>query len=160
MKLNLLVHSIQKIWMMPFWTMVHRWEKWGQSWKAYPGGRAKIENGVWYDFDIFNFGSATRGYFSDVSALFTSMDIMSKTGHSDYLKDMILIGISNEMYKKCLFWASCIASILNTTFCGMLCQVRSKIFSQTAGKLFEPYHHSYVMYNKRETETSNVTILA
>ncbi len=34
-----------------------------------PSGRAEIENGVWYHFDIFNFSFATRGYFLSVHFL-------------------------------------------------------------------------------------------
>ena len=37
-------------------------------------------------FDIFNFSSAIRDYFPNVSTLFTSMDILSKKGHSDFGK--------------------------------------------------------------------------
>ena len=43
-KLNLLIHNVSKIWMPLFWTMVCRWEKWSDTWKALPGSRSEIEN--------------------------------------------------------------------------------------------------------------------
>ncbi len=69
-----------------FWQPVQRWEKWSQSWKARPGGRAKIENVTWCIIYIFNFSSAIRGHFSNVSTLFTSMDALSKKRPSDFWK--------------------------------------------------------------------------
>ncbi len=44
-----------------FWQLVQRWEKWSQSWKAHPGGRAEIKNVTWCIIHIFNFSSAVRG---------------------------------------------------------------------------------------------------
>ena len=50
-----------------------------------PGGRAEIENVA---KTIFNFSSATGGHFSNVRALFASMDPLSKNCPSDFLKTM------------------------------------------------------------------------
>ncbi len=37
-------HDVSKIWMILFWPRVHRCEKWSQSGKTPPGGRAEIGN--------------------------------------------------------------------------------------------------------------------
>ena len=103
-----------------FWTMAHIWEKWSQSYKI----EIEIENGFWYDFDIFDFSSATRGHFSNVSALFKSVDLLLKSDTQiKFVEDRILIEISNKMYNKGLFWALCIASILNCINLFWICYI-------------------------------------
>ncbi len=92
--------------------MVRRWEKLGQSWKAPPGGRAEIKNGVWCDFHIFNFNSANRGHFSNVNALFYIYGPFAKKEALRFLKERILVEILNKMYKRGPFWALFISSIL------------------------------------------------
>ena len=47
------------------------------------GGRGENENFTWCIIYIFNFSSATRGHFSNVRTLFTSMDPLSKKRPSD-----------------------------------------------------------------------------
>ncbi len=47
-----------------------------------------------------------------LSALFTSRDLLLKKGGFRFLKDKTLIEISTKMCKRGLFWALCIASIL------------------------------------------------
>ena len=84
-----------------------------QTWTAPPGGRPEIENDVWYNFDMFNFSSGTRNHFSNVNALYTSMNLVKKLVFR-FLKDGILTEIWYKIYRKGLFWALCIASILNT----------------------------------------------
>ena len=67
------------------------------------GGRAEIENTVWYDFHIFNFSTATRDHFSNVSTLFTSMNLLSKKGAFRFFKDRILIEISIKYTREVYF---------------------------------------------------------
>ena len=85
---NLFIHYMyQKSKGRFFRQLVQRWEKWSQSWKACPGGQAEIKNVTWCRIYIFNFSSAIRGHFSNVSSLFTSMDPLSKKKRpSDFWK--------------------------------------------------------------------------
>ena len=67
-------HDVSKIWMIHFWPRVHRLEKWSQSWKMPPGGRAEIESVKYAKSDIFNFNSATRWRFGTFTPLLPSME--------------------------------------------------------------------------------------
>ncbi len=76
--------------MILFSPRVHRWEKWSQSGKTPPVGRAEIENVKYAKSDIFNFNSATRWRFRTFTPLFTSMEHCSKKCHSDFLIRWVL----------------------------------------------------------------------
>ena len=78
----MLILNHSKIWDELFLTMGLRFEKWIKSWKVPPGGGGEILNVTWHILDIFNF---CRCQFSNVSALFTSMDPLSKKFTSDFL---------------------------------------------------------------------------
>ena len=94
---NLLIHNASEIQGAFFWQLLQRWEKWSQSWKPHPGGIAEIKNITWCIIYIFNFSSAIRGHFSNVSTLFTSMDPLSKKTPLRFLKDGLVIKILSNM---------------------------------------------------------------
>ena len=61
--LGFFLRFVSKIWMILFWPRVHRWERWSQSGKTLPGGRAEIKNVKYAKSDIFHFNSATMWTF-------------------------------------------------------------------------------------------------
>ena len=65
--------NVSKIWMIIFWPRVHRLQRWSQSEKMPPGGRAEIENVKYAKSNIFNLTSATRWHFWTFTPLFLSM---------------------------------------------------------------------------------------
>ncbi len=77
-------HDVSKIWMISFWSRIHRWEKWSQSGKMPPGGRAEIENVKSAKSHLFNFKSATRWHIWAFTPLFLSMEHCPKRYHSDF----------------------------------------------------------------------------
>ena len=65
-----------------------------------PSGTAEIENVKIVSGTIFNFSSATKRHFSNVSPLFTSMEPSSKKLHSDFYRKFSNKGagrVSKEM---------------------------------------------------------------
>ena len=76
-------HDAKNIWMILFWPKVYRWERWSQSGKMPPAGRAQIKNVKYAKSDIFNFNSTTRWHIWTFTPLFLSMDHCQKC-HSDF----------------------------------------------------------------------------
>ncbi len=77
-----------------------------------PGGRGEIENGTWYDFDIYNFSSAARCQSWNVSTLFYIYAPFVKKVRLRFLISGVLAKICNKTKKRCHFWASYLARIL------------------------------------------------
>ncbi len=117
----LLIHHLSKIWMILFWSTVHRWKLCTNIWKAPSGGRAEIENPkVCNFFYIFNFSSALEGTFQILLHHFHLWVIDQKSIIQIFERWCINI-IMKQNVQKVLIFGSALVSILKETRAPITC---------------------------------------